>query len=92
MPLPSEFRINHRAASESLQAVADDAATADSAAYDLIKARYFAAEARDYATNPRMRALNLGIAHAADMMEEAARAEFGDDYDAATERQYRPHR
>lgn len=74
--VPNDFRINHRAASESLLHAA--AADVDLAlvTHELEKARYFETEAQKHITTHRQQALAMGLLHAVDLMQAVASAEF----------------
>lgn len=73
--LPDEFRVNHRAASESLQRAAslDDIAEIER---ELEKAEYFEGEAMRSLTTQRQRALAIGFLHAVDLVRAVAHAEL----------------
>lgn len=72
--LPDEFRVNHRAASESLlRAAADD--DDQMVAHELEKAVYFETEAMKSLTTLRQRALAMGFLHAVDMVQAVVEAE-----------------
>ena len=74
--LADEFRVNHRAASESLmRAVALDADQAE-IEYELKQARYFERQAMQHLTSPRQRALGMGLLHACDLIDAVTEAEF----------------
>ncbi len=73
--LPDEFRINHRAASESLQR----AASSDSLAeieHELEKAVYFETQAMQALTTRRQKALAIAFMHAVDLVRAVADAEL----------------
>ena len=74
--MPDEFRVNHRAASESLQRAAslNDLAGIED---ELTKATYFENEAMKALTTARQRALALGFLHAVDLVRAVAHAELG---------------
>lgn len=74
--LPDEFRVNHRAASESLQraAAADDINEIEA---ELEKAIYFEGEAMRSLKTQRQRALAIGFIHACDLVRAVAHAELG---------------
>jgi hypothetical protein len=74
--IPGEFRVNHRAASESLLHAAAENADADLIKHELDKARYFETEAVKYIVTHRQRALATGLLHAIDLMRAVADAEF----------------
>lgn len=80
MAMPDEFRVNHRAASESLQRAAslDELTTIE---YELTKATYFEHEAMKSLTTARQRALALGFLHAVDLVRAVAHAELGGKLD-----------
>src|SRR5690349_19518881 len=74
--LPDEFRVNHRAASESLQkaAAADDLPEIED---ELQKAEYFEGEAMRSLKTQRQRALAIGFLHTVDLIRAVAHAELG---------------
>lgn len=74
--LPDEFRVSHRAASESLMraAASDDLAEIER---ELTKAEYFEGEAMRSLKTQRQRALALGFLHACDLVRAVAHAELG---------------
>lgn len=74
--LPDEFRVNHRAASESLL-LAASASDHDLIDAELTKAIYFENEALRWISTPRQRALAMGLLHAVDLMRAVAEAEKG---------------
>lgn len=76
MTMPNDFRVNHRAASESLQRAAslDDLTEIE---YELGKATYFENEAMKALGTRRQRALALGFLHAVDLVRAVAHAELG---------------
>ena len=57
MKLPNEFRINHRAASESLLRAAEADTGCEEVLYELGKASYFENEAMAFVQTPRQKAL-----------------------------------
>jgi hypothetical protein len=75
MPLSDEFRINHRAASESLlrAAAADELTEIE---HELEKAEYFEGEAMRSLKTQRQRALAIGFLHAVDLVRTVAHAEL----------------
>lgn len=75
--LPDEFRVNHRAASESLLRAAAEDSDLVLIVHELDKASYFEAEAQKHITTPRQRALAMGLLHAVDLMRAVVEAEFG---------------
>lgn len=78
MMLPDEFRVNHRAASESLIRAAG-ADNLDEIEHELEKATYFEKEAMASLKTRRQRALSLGFLHAVDLVRAVAHAELTKD-------------
>lgn len=76
MSLPNEFRVNHRAASESLLHAAAEDSDQAMVTHELDKAHYFEAEAMKHIETPRQRALAMGLLHAVDLMRAVTEAEF----------------
>lgn len=76
--LPDEFRVNHRAASESLLRAAASESVAE-VEHELGKAVYFENEAVKHISTHRQRALSMGLLHAIDLMRAVAAAEFHND-------------
>lgn len=74
--MPDEFRVNHRAASESLQRAAS-ADELNEIERELEKAIYFEGEAMRSLKTQRQRALALGFLHAVDLVRAVAYAELG---------------
>jgi hypothetical protein len=74
--LADEFRVNHRAASESLlRAVATEVSAAH--IHDALdQAVYFETEAMLHIHTPRERALGMGLLHAVDLIRAVTDAEF----------------
>lgn len=72
-----EFRVNHRAAAESLLAAAALESDPASIEYQLNKALYFETEAMKSVATVRQRALAIGLTHAVDLMRAVVSAEFG---------------
>lgn len=74
--MPNEFRVNHRAASESLQRATslDDLSEIER---ELEKAVYFETEAMKALQTQRQRALAIGFMHAVDLVRAVAHAELG---------------
>lgn len=77
MIIPDEFRVNHRAASESLLKAAAIESDHKTICAELNKARFFEKEALSSVTTPRQRALGMGLLHAVDLMEAVTHTEFG---------------
>lgn len=75
--LPDEFRVNHRAASESLLRAAAADSDHELINHELDKATYFEHEAKRHISTPRQRALAMGLLHAVDLMRAVTEAEFG---------------
>jgi hypothetical protein len=73
--LSDEFRVNHRAASESLLRAAIEA-DYDTVDYELGQAQYFETEAMKHIKTPRQRALGMGLLHAVDLMRAVTEAQF----------------
>ena len=76
--LPDEFRVNHRAASESLLRAAATTTSPEQVRDELDKAVYFETEAMQHVGTPRQRALGMGLLHAVDLMRAVTEAEFTD--------------
>ena len=74
--VPDEFRVNHRAASESLLRAAAADASLNEIRHELGKADYFENEALLHVETPRQRALGMGLLHAVDLMRAVSEAEF----------------
>jgi hypothetical protein len=73
--LHDEFRVHHRAASESiLRAVA--ATDYKVINEELDRADYFEKTAMQFITGPRQRALTIGLMHTVDLMRAVTDAEF----------------
>lgn len=75
MSIPDEFRVNHRAASESLLRAAASDVDVATITHELDKAVYFEEQAQESIKTPRQRALALGLLHAVDLMRAVAEAE-----------------
>lgn len=74
--LADEFRVNHRAASESLLR-AVGIVSPPAAIYDALdQAVYFETEAMKHIESPRERALGMGLLHAIDLIRAVTEAEF----------------
>jgi hypothetical protein len=74
--LPDEFRVNHRAASESLLHAAASESGLGEINHELDKASYFEKEAMQHIATNRQRALAMGLLHAIDLMRAVVAAEF----------------
>lgn len=76
MILPDEFRVNHRAASESLLRAAEIESDQARINEQLDQAAYFEGEAMKHIRTPRQRALGMALEHAVDLMRAVTDAEF----------------
>lgn len=76
LPPPDEFRVNHRAASESLLRAAADDVSLEEIDHELEKATYFENEAIKNVRTHRQRALAIGLVHAVDLLRAVAHAEL----------------
>jgi hypothetical protein len=76
--LPDEFRVNHRAASESLLRAAASDSDLCEIKHELEKATYFENEALRSVVTQRQRALAIGLLHAVDLLRAVAYAEFNE--------------
>jgi hypothetical protein len=74
--LADEFRVNHRAASESLLRSVSIQSSVVEIRDELNRAFYFETEAMRHITTPRERALGMGLLHAIDLLRAVTEAEF----------------
>lgn len=77
--LTDDFRVNHRAACESLLQAAASGVNRAMVYAQLEQAAYFETEAMKHLDSPRQRALGTGMLYAIDLMRVVADVEFQRD-------------